>query len=169
MNKYIKQLNQDSLVVQVVLNGSRLKAVDPKGNTHQVPGYRRQAAFDNNEALAQIIGSTGRPYWRPVPMDEFNSRANIPAAVEAVEVGGDHQEQEGAEAEGEAREGAGEGAGRGAREEQGAEPAAAAAEREAAGPQSRSPTGTILGLEMAAHARRAGACEQARAPSALRC
>ena len=93
MNKYVKQLNQDSLVVQVVLNGSRLKAVDPKGNTHQVPGYRRQAAFDNGEALAQIIGSTGRPYWRPVPMDEFNSRANIPAAVEAVEVGGDHQEQ----------------------------------------------------------------------------
>ena len=93
MNKYLKQLNQDSLVVQVVLNGSRLKAVDPKGNTHQVPGYRRQAAFDNGEALAQIIGSTGRPYWRPVPMDEFNSRANIPAAVEAVEVGGDHQEQ----------------------------------------------------------------------------
>ena len=93
MNKYVKQLNQDSLVVQVVLNGSRLKAVDKDGNSHKVPGYRRQAAFDNNEALAQIIGSTGRPYWRPVPMDEFNKRANVPAAVEAVEVGGDHAEQ----------------------------------------------------------------------------
>ena len=93
MNKYVKQLNDNSLVVQVVLNGSRLKAVDKDGNSHKVPGYRRQAAFDNNEALAQIIGSTGRPYWRPVPMDEFNKRANVPAAVEAVEVGGDHAEQ----------------------------------------------------------------------------
>ena len=93
MNKYVKQLNDNSLVVQVVLNGSRLKAVDKDGNSHKVPGYRRQAAFDNNEALAQIIGSTGRPYWRPVPIDEFNKRANVPAAIEAVEVGGDHQEQ----------------------------------------------------------------------------
>ena len=93
MNKYVKQLNDNSLVVQVVLNGSRLKAVDKDGNSHKVPGYRRQAAFDNNEALAQIIGSTGRPYWRPVPMDEFNKRANVPAAVEAVEVGSDHAEQ----------------------------------------------------------------------------
>ena len=58
MNKYVKQLNDNSLVVQVVLNGSRLKAVDKDGNSHKVPGYRRQAAFDNNEALAQIIGST---------------------------------------------------------------------------------------------------------------
>ena len=52
MNKYVKQLNDNSLVVQVVLNGSRLKAVDKDGNSHKVPGYRRQAAFDNNEALA---------------------------------------------------------------------------------------------------------------------
>ena len=48
MNKYVKQLNDNSLVVQVVLNGSRLKAVDKDGNSHKVPGYRRQAAFDNN-------------------------------------------------------------------------------------------------------------------------
>ena len=92
MNKYVKQLNDNSLVVQVVLNGSRLKAVDKDGNSHKVPGYRRQAAFDNNEALAQIIGSTGRPYWRPVPMDEYTTRANVPAPVEAIEVPSDHAE-----------------------------------------------------------------------------
>lgn len=93
MNKYVKQLTKDSLVVQVVLHGTRLKAVDANGKSHSVPGYRRQEAFDNSEALAQIIGSTGRPFWRAVPMDEFNKRANVGEEVQPLETGSDHEEQ----------------------------------------------------------------------------
>ena len=77
-------------IVKVEQKGSRLIAVDAKGQDHKVPGYRRKAAFANGEALAQYIGSTGRPYWRPVPMDMFNATANIPQSVMAVDIPADH-------------------------------------------------------------------------------
>ncbi len=77
-------------IVKVEQKGSRLIAVDAKGQDHKVPGYRRKDAFANGEALAQYIGSTGRPYWRPVPMDMFNATANIPQSVMAVDIPADH-------------------------------------------------------------------------------
>ena len=77
-------------IVKVEQKGSRLIAVDAKGKDHKVPGYRRKDAFANGEALAQYIGSTGRPYWRPVPMDMFNATANIPQSVMAVDIPADH-------------------------------------------------------------------------------
>ena len=77
-------------IVKVEQKGSRLIAVDAKGQDHKVPGYRRKEAFANGEALAQYIGSTGRPYWRPVPMDMFNATANIPQSVMAVDIPADH-------------------------------------------------------------------------------
>ena len=77
-------------IVKVEQKGSRFIAVDAKGQDHKVPGYRRKAAFANGEALAQYIGSTGRPYWRPVPMDMFNATANIPQSVMAVDIPADH-------------------------------------------------------------------------------
>lgn len=77
-------------IVKVEQKGSRFIAVDAKGQDHKVPGYRRKDAFANGEALAQYIGSTGRPYWRPVPMDMFNATANIPQSVMAVDIPADH-------------------------------------------------------------------------------
>ena len=77
-------------IVKVEQKGSRLIAVDAKGQDHKVPGYRRKDAFANGDALAQYIGSTGRPYWRPVPMDMFNATANIPQSVMAVDIPADH-------------------------------------------------------------------------------
>ena len=77
-------------IVKVEQKGSRFIAVDAKGQDHKVPGYRRKEAFANGEALAQYIGSTGRPYWRPVPMDMFNATANIPQSVMAVDIPADH-------------------------------------------------------------------------------
>ena len=80
-------LNPDTTVVKVEQRGSRLVALDVNGNKVNGPSKKwKTVALTDNTALAEIIGSTGRPYWRPVPMDEFNSRANIPAAVEAVDI-----------------------------------------------------------------------------------
>ena len=84
MNKEIQT------IVKVEQKGSRLIAVDAKGQDHKVPGYRRKDAFANGDALAQYIGSTGRPYWSPVPMDMFNATANIPQSVMAVDIPADH-------------------------------------------------------------------------------
>ena len=78
-------LTPDTVVVKVEARGSRLVAVDAKGNKVNGPSKKwKTVAMDDGAALAEIIGSTGRPYWRPVPMDEFNTRANIPVPVEAV-------------------------------------------------------------------------------------
>ncbi len=86
-------LKPDTVVVKVEVRGSRLIAVDAEGNTVKGPSKKwKTIAADEGLALAAIEGSTGRPYWRPVPIDEFNSRANVPAAVEAVEVPSDHDE-----------------------------------------------------------------------------
>ena len=84
MNKEIQT------IVKVEQKGSRLIAVDAKGQDHKVPGYRRKDAFASGDALAQYIGSTGRPYWRPVPMDMFNATANIPQSIPAVDIPADH-------------------------------------------------------------------------------
>ena len=89
---YDKPLPDTTRLVTVAMNGTRYIATDVEGNKVKVPGHRRREAFDNNVALAEIIGSTGRPYWRPVSMDVFNAAANVPMAVEADEVGGDHDE-----------------------------------------------------------------------------
>lgn len=86
-------LKPDTVIVKVEVRGSRLVAVDAEGNTVKGPSKKwKTIAADEGLALAAIEGSTGRPYWRPVPIDEFNSRANVPAAVEAVEVPSDHDE-----------------------------------------------------------------------------
>jgi len=80
-------LNPDTQVVKIEQRGTRLVALDVNGNKVNGPSKKwKTIAIEDNAALAEIIGSTGRPYWRPVPMDEFNSRANIPAAVEAVDI-----------------------------------------------------------------------------------
>ena len=80
-------LNPDTTVVKVEQRGSRLVALDVNGNKVNGPSKKwKTVALEDKTALAEIIGSTGRPYWRPVPMDEFTSRANIPAAVEAVDI-----------------------------------------------------------------------------------
>ena len=86
-------LTPDTVVVKVEARGSRLVALDTKGNKVDGPSAKwKRGALEKGHALAEIIGSTGRPYWRPVPMDEFNTRANIPAPVAAVEVPSDHAE-----------------------------------------------------------------------------
>ena len=84
-------LNPDTQVVKIEQRGTRLVAMDVNGNKVNGPSKKwKTVALEDNNALAEIIGSTGRPYWRPVPMDEFNTRANIPAATEAVEIPADN-------------------------------------------------------------------------------
>jgi MoxR-like ATPase len=86
-------LTPDTVVVKIEARGTRLVAIDAKGNKVNGPSKKwKTTAFDTNCALAEIIGSTGRGYWRPVEMDEFNSRANIPAPMEPIEVPNDHGE-----------------------------------------------------------------------------
>ena len=85
-------LTDDTVVVKVEQRGSRLVAIDKDGNVHKPSKKWKTVALENDMALAQIVGSTGRPYWRPVPMDEFTTRANIPAPVAAIEVPSDHAE-----------------------------------------------------------------------------
>ena len=85
-------LKDDTVVVKVVKRGTRLVAIDKDSNKHNPSKKWKQVAMDNDMALAQLEGSTGRPYWRPVPMDEYTTRANIPAPVQAVEVPSDHAE-----------------------------------------------------------------------------
>ena len=85
-------LKDDTVVVKIVKRGTRLVAIDKDSNKHNPSKKWKQVAMDNDMALAQLEGSTGRPYWRPVPMDEYTTRANIPAPVQAVEVPSDHAE-----------------------------------------------------------------------------
>ena len=85
-------LKDDTVVVKVVKRGTRLVAIDKDSNKHNPSKKWKQVAMDNDMALAQLEGTTGRPYWRPVPMDEYTTRANIPAPVQAVEVPSDHAE-----------------------------------------------------------------------------
>jgi MoxR-like ATPase len=89
---YNKPLPDNTTIVTVAMHGTRYVATDVDGNKVKVPGHRRKEAFENTCALAEITGSTGRKFWRPVPMDAFNEMANIPTAVEAVEVPSDHAE-----------------------------------------------------------------------------
>ena len=85
-------LKDDTVVVKIVKRGTRLVAIDKDSNKHNPSKKWKQVAMDNDMALAQLEGTTGRPYWRPVPMDEYTTRANIPAPVQAVEVPSDHAE-----------------------------------------------------------------------------
>ena len=85
-------LKDDTVVVKVVKRGTRLVAIDKDSNKHNPSKKWKQVALDNDMALAQLEGTTGRPYWRPVPMDEYTQRANIPAPVQSVEVPSDHAE-----------------------------------------------------------------------------
>ena len=85
-------LTDDTVVVKIVKRGTRLVAIDKDSNKHNPSKKWKQVAMDNDMALAQLEGTTGRPYWRPVPMDEYTTRANIPAPVLAVEVPSDHAE-----------------------------------------------------------------------------
>ena len=85
-------LTDDTVVVKVIKRGTRLVAIDKDSNKHNPSKKWKQVAVDNDMALAQLEGTTGRPYWRPVPMDEYTTRANIPAPVQSVEVPSDHAE-----------------------------------------------------------------------------
>ena len=85
-------LKDDTVVVKIVKRGTRLVAIDKDSNKHNPSKKWKQVAMDNDMALAQLEGTTGRPYWRPVPMDEYTQRANIPAPEQAVEVPSDHAE-----------------------------------------------------------------------------
>ena len=63
-------LNPDTQVVKIEQRGTRLVAMDVNGNKVNGPSKKwKTVALEDNNALAEIIGSTGRPYWRPVPMD----------------------------------------------------------------------------------------------------
>ena len=85
-------LTDDTVVVKVIKRGTRLVAIDKDSNKHNPSKKWKQIAIENDMALAQLEGTTGRPYWRPVPMDEYTTRANIPAPVQSVEVPSDHAE-----------------------------------------------------------------------------
>jgi MoxR-like ATPase len=82
----------ETVICMVEKNGNRYRAIDAEGKTHTVPGYRRKDAFETGKALAKLIGSTGRPYWREVPMELYDKAANKPAPVLAVDVPSDHEE-----------------------------------------------------------------------------
>jgi MoxR-like ATPase len=89
---YNKPLPAGTTIVTVAMHGTRYIATDVDGNKVKVPGHRRKEAFEAGCAIAEIEGSTGRKFWRPVPMDVFNEAANIPVAIPSVEVPSDHAE-----------------------------------------------------------------------------
>ena len=77
--------NNETVIVKCTAKGNRTYAHDINGVafTGQIPGYKRKEAVAEGHALIRKIGSTGRPYWRPVPMSEFEAgsrKINIPSA-----------------------------------------------------------------------------------------
>ena len=92
--KEIKNMDNQSIIVEVVKSGNRFNAFDSDGNkyTSEITTGARKKAFNNGMALERRFNKSGNQYWWAVPMSEFE-KTNAPVFdVSSVEVPSDHAE-----------------------------------------------------------------------------
>ena len=89
-----KNMNKQSIVVEVVKSGNRFNAFDADGvkYTSEITTGARKKAFNNGMALERRFNKSGNQYWWAVPMSEFEKTKAPVFDVSSVEVPSDHAE-----------------------------------------------------------------------------
>ena len=92
--KEIKNMDNQSIIVEVVKSGNRFNAFDADGNkyTSEITTGARKKAFNNGMALERRFNKSGNQYWWAVPMSEFEKSKAPVFDVSSVEVPSDHAE-----------------------------------------------------------------------------
>ena len=92
--KEIKNMDNQSIIVEVVKSGNRFNAFDSDGNkyTSEITTGARKKAFNNGMALERRFNKSGNQYWWAVPMSEFEKSKAPVFDVSSVEVPSDHAE-----------------------------------------------------------------------------
>ena len=92
--KEIKNMDNQSIIVEVVKSGNRFNAFDSDGNkyTSEITTGARKKAFNNGMALERRFNKSGNQYWGAVPMSEFEKTKAPVFDVSSVEVPSDHAE-----------------------------------------------------------------------------
>ena len=92
--KEIKNMDNQSIIVEVVKSGNRFNAFDSDGNkyTSEITTGARKKAFNNGMALERRFNKSGNQYWWAVPMSEFEKTKAPVFDVSSVEVPSDHAE-----------------------------------------------------------------------------
>ena len=92
--KEIKNMDNQSIIVEVVKSGNRFNAFDSDGNkyTSEITTGARKKAFNNGMALERRFNKSGNQYWWAVPMSEFEKTKASVFDVSSVEVPSDHAE-----------------------------------------------------------------------------
>ena len=92
--KEIKNMDTQSIIVEVVKSGNRFNAFDSDGNkyTSEITTGARKKAFNNGMALERRFNKSGNQYWWAVPMSEFEKTKAPVFDVSSVEVPSDHAE-----------------------------------------------------------------------------
>ena len=92
--KEIKNMDNQSIIVEVVKSGNRFNAFDADGNkyTSEITTGARKKAFNNGMALERRFNKSGNQYWWAVPMSEFEKTKAPVFDVSSVEVPSDHAE-----------------------------------------------------------------------------
>jgi len=80
----MKSNTNETIVVKVTKKGTRLYAHDNLGNnyTDQIRNYKRKNAFETNKALKSKKGSTGKIFWKQVPIEEFETPEPLDVVVD---------------------------------------------------------------------------------------
>ena len=92
--KEIKNMDNQSIIVEVVKSGNRFNAFDSDGNkyTSEITTGARKKAFNNGMALERRFNKSGNQYWWAVPMSEFEATKAPVFDTSSVEVPEDHAE-----------------------------------------------------------------------------
>jgi len=92
--KEIKNMDNQSIIVEVVKSGNRFNAFDADGvkYTSEITTGARKKAFNNGMALERRFNKSGNQYWWAVPMSEFEKTKAPVFDVSSVEVPSDHAE-----------------------------------------------------------------------------
>ena len=92
--KEIKNMDNQSIIVEVVKSGNRFNAFDSDGNKYksEITTGARKKAFNNGMALERRFNKSGNQYWWAVPMSEFEKTKAPVFDVSSVEVPSDHAE-----------------------------------------------------------------------------
>ena len=92
--KEIKNMDNQSIIVEVVKSGNRFNAFDSDGNkyTSEITTGARKKAFNNGMALERRFNKSGNQYWWAVPMSEFEKTKAPVFDVSSVEVPSEHAE-----------------------------------------------------------------------------
>ena len=89
-----KNMNKQSIVVEVLKSGNRFNAFDADGvkYTSEITTGARKKAFHNGMALERRFNKSGNQYWWAVPMSVFEATKAPVFDTSSVEVPEDHAE-----------------------------------------------------------------------------